>query len=425
MSLFKRKKKEVKTGGISDTSFPWPLFFNKDELNNLLRLGVITPVTFSNAWLLRRAVLKICEPLSGLPVGLYRVGQDDELVQSDPMLSRIKAPNPLMGQADLFKHISAGYLLTGNGFVMLRDSALSGLSGDTSKRGRIKAMIPVSKHNVTIKVGQDYDISYSVRLPGGAEEILDSDHMINVVSFNPDSLVDGVSAIEGVRDVLNTYQLSGKWNKNLLRNSAKPGGVFTAPGILNDDQYKRLKGQLIDDRSGSENAGEDILLEGGVTYQRMSYSPSDMDWLNARKLSIKEVALAFGIPPELMGDGENKTYNNQIEAKRDFYASNILPFMNSILSAFNRMFWPDGALEFRVIESKVAALQENTTEKVAALKDAWWLTPNQRLAEMNMEQSEDPAMDQVLVPAGLTPISDLGYNALEAMPPRTVPEDEE
>ena len=411
-------RREVKQSELS-MDFPWPLIFSPSKLNEWLRRGLISSVSFENAWLLRRAVLKICDPVATMPIGLYRLGDEEELVPDDPVLTRLASPNPLMGQGDFFRAIQAHVLLSGNGYVLLEDSVIPAMGGNTSAR-RVKSMTPVPKEFVDTKIRGGV-VSYEVRRGNGVE-IVDSDHMVNVVAFNPASPINGVSVISGVKDILSTYQLSSKWNNNLLRNYGKPGGVFSTDRNLSADQKKWIKEQYAEKRKGADNAGKDLILDGGLTYREIAFSPSDMDWLNAKKLSIKEVALAFDIPPELMGDPESKTYNSMREAKKDFTETTILPATDSILSALNRKFWPDGKHALRVITSKVSSLQNSLSEMVTSLKDAWWLTPNQRLAAMNMEQGEDPSMDKVYIPSGYMPIDEVGVGIDDLMPDRDEPE---
>ena len=76
---------------------------------------------------------------------------------------------------------------------------------------------------------------------------------------------------------------------------AKDGGGLTG------DQFERLKGELQDAYAGAGNAGRPMVLEGGLKWQSMSLSPADMDFAGLKAAAARDIALAFGVPPMLLG----------------------------------------------------------------------------------------------------------------------------
>ncbi|MEA3035393.1 MAG: hypothetical protein QOH04_1155, partial [Sphingomonadales bacterium] len=116
------------------------------------------------------------------------------------------------------------------------------------------------------------------------------------------------------------HNAATKWNKALLDNAARPSGALVyAPGdgaVLADEQYDRLKGEIEESFSGSANAGRPMLLDGGLKWQAMSLSPADMDFVGLKAAAAREIALAFGVPPMLLGLPGDATYANYQEANR-------------------------------------------------------------------------------------------------------------
>ena len=51
----------------------------------------------------------------------------------------------------------------------------------------------------------------------------------------------------------------------------------------------------------------------------MSLSPKDMDFMEAKHAAAREIALAFGVPPMLLGIPGDNTYSNYQEANRVFW----------------------------------------------------------------------------------------------------------
>jgi len=78
--------------------------------------------------------------------------------------------------------------------------------------------------------------------------------------------------------------------------------VFAADNsVLSAHQFDRLKRELDDTYTGAANAGRPMLLEGGLDWKPMSLTPKDMDFLEAKHTAAREIALAFGVPPMLLG----------------------------------------------------------------------------------------------------------------------------
>jgi phage portal protein BeeE len=67
---------------------------------------------------------------------------------------------------------------------------------------------------------------------------------------------------------------------------------------------------------GAKNAGRPMLLEGGLDWKPMGFSPSDMEFLKTKEAAAREIALAFGVPPQLLGLPGDNTYANYQEANR-------------------------------------------------------------------------------------------------------------
>ncbi len=76
---------------------------------------------------------------------------------------------------------------------------------------------------------------------------------------------------------------------------------------------------------GAANAGRPMLLEGGLEWRPMSLSPSEMDFIEARHAAARDIALAFGVPPMLLGIPGDNTYSNYREANLAFWRQTALP----------------------------------------------------------------------------------------------------
>src|SRR3990170_2881325 len=146
--------------------------------------------------------------------------------------------------------------------------------------------------------------------------------VLHMALFHPLNDHYGLSPLEPAATGIDLHNASGAWNKALLDNSACPSGalVYTAKdGQLTPEQYERLKAELEESFQGAKNAGRPLLLEGGLDWKAMAFSPKDMDFIAAKHVAAREVALALGVPPMLLGIPGDNTYSNYAEANRSFW----------------------------------------------------------------------------------------------------------
>ena len=131
------------------------------------------------------------------------------------------------------------------------------------------------------------------------------------------------------------HNAASGWNRALLENAARPSGALVMDGgdtnTLTTDQFERLKAELHGAYSGAGNAGRPMLLEGGLTWQSMSLSPADMDFAALKAAAARDIALAFGVPPMLLGLPGDSTYANYREANRALWRLTLLPLAGKIL----------------------------------------------------------------------------------------------
>ena len=65
----------------------------------------------------------------------------------------------------------------------------------------------------------------------------------------------------------------------------------------------------------------------------MGFSPSDMEFQKTKESAAREIAVAFGVPPMILGIPGDATYANYQEANRAFYRLTVLPLVSRVASA--------------------------------------------------------------------------------------------
>lgn len=101
--------------------------------------------------------------------------------------------------------------------------------------------------------------------------------ILQLALFHPLNDHYGLAPTEAAAVALDVHNAASAWSKGLIDNSARPSGALVyAPkdgGNLTEDQFERLKRELEAGYQGARNAGRPLLLEGGLDWKAMAYSP--------------------------------------------------------------------------------------------------------------------------------------------------------
>lgn len=300
-----------------------------------------------------RAVRLVSEGVGQVPWFLKDGVQD---IDHHPFLDLMRRPDGQEGTAGFVERVASHLLVAGNAFVeaTMVDGVPRELHVLRPDRTRV-----VSGPDGWPS-GYDYTVDgRSVRIPATSE--FGPAPLLHIRTFHPLDDHYGLAPIEAALTSLDVHNAAAAWNKALLDNAARPSGalVYTGANGLTDDQFERLKKELESGYQGADNAGRPLVLEGGLDWKAMALTPKDMDFIEARNMASREIALAFGVPPMLLGIPGDATYANYQEANRALWRQTILPLARKIADAVGGWLlpaWGDGlAIDLDV--DQIPALQ--------------------------------------------------------------------
>ncbi len=78
-----------------------------------------------------------------------------------------------------------------------------------------------------------------------------------------------------------------------------------------------------------------MLLEGGLDWKPMGFSPTDMEFQKTKDSAAREIAVAMGVPPMLLGIPGDATYANYQEANRALFRLTVLPLATRVCAALS------------------------------------------------------------------------------------------
>jgi len=225
--------------------------------------------------------------------------------------------------------------------------------------------------------------------------------ILHIRLFNPFDDYYGLAPLAAAQTALDTHNAASFWNKALLDNSARPSGalVYARPdgAHLTDEQFTRLRAELEENFSGALNAGRPLLLEGGIDWKPLSLSPKDMDFSESRAGAAREIALAFGVPPLLLGLPGDNTYANFQEANRAFWRQTVIPLVGRLQNSFAAWLAPGYAtLRFEANLDRIDALAEERAREWRRIGDAAFLTRDEQRAAAGYGPAPKEAFDAAL-----------------------------
>jgi HK97 family phage portal protein len=211
--------------------------------------------------------------------------------------------------------------------------------------------------------------------------------ILHLKYFHPLNDWYGLSPVEAAAYSIDQHNQSGAWNQSLMQNGARPSGALVVRvdsnggnGTLSEDQYNRVKQQIDDQFSGPVNAGRPLLLEGGLDWKEMSLTPKDMDFVEAKNSSARDIALAFGVPPQLLGIPGDNTYANLQEARLALWEQTVVPMVCSTADALSRWLLPmfNSRLELCPDIDGISALAIRNQAIWDRIEKASFLTDNEK-----------------------------------------------
>ena len=320
-----------------------------------------------------RCVRMIAEAAASTPLVVF---EDGVRADDHPLARLLARPNPEQSGADLLEGLYAALQTAGNAYLEA--------AGDDEPE-ELWSLRPDRMKVVPGPQGWPAAWEYSVdgRSVRIARRANGWSPVMHLKLFHPTDDHYGFSPLEAAAFAIDVHNASGAWNKALLDNAARPSGALVYGGKdgerLTAEQFDLLKAELSDMHRGTANAGRPLLLEGGLDWKPMSWTPADMDFIAGKHAAAREIALAFGVPPQLLGIPGDATYANYREANVAFWRGTVIPLVRKAAGALTG--WLGARFPGCRIEADldgVAALQVERDALWARLGAASFLTDEER-----------------------------------------------
>jgi HK97 family phage portal protein len=277
-----------------------------DQLEKALRDGDMTgsgkPVTMNRA-MTSPAVYSCVRLLAGgvanMPTSFHkRVDDRTRAPASNHYAARLfmQRPNSWQKPAQFKRMMTTFVCLRGNAYALkIRDG-----------RNGISELWPINPDRMQPEQNDDMTVQYRYTRKDGRQIILPQTEVFHLYLLTINGF-SGVTPITFARETIDGSLEMQTYGNTVFQNGGRMSGQLKHPKKLGKEGLEFLQASMDAYRAGGMKEGKDLILEEGMTYERMSMTAQDAEWINARKFTNSDIYRIFGVPPHMVGDTEKST----------------------------------------------------------------------------------------------------------------------
>jgi len=337
-------------------------------------------------------------------------------VDSHPYNDLMSVPNPITPTEKSYNYSRCGYLaLTGNSYVYSAVPGI-GLNAEIPKQLWVipsPTCQPIAGDNMNPIMG--YKVSYYEPDTVGVDR-MQHVKISNIISnfSSLDEMLVGMSPMLSL--IHDLSQLNDAYNANgvAFQNMA-PAGVLNGEkrdGLeLSEEQGQALQDGFIQRHTGQSNWMKMMVTPARVHWTKIGFSPVDMQILEFMEQAEQHIAKVYHYPLGLLND-KGEVANQSINSRR-LITDAVMPYIRRFDDADTqsvRRWYKDNKLQVMTDLQYYPELQEDMEKVTKWLKDAYWLSNQEKRRAMDYEEE---VRGTVLVPSSLTPLEDILAGSLD------------
>ena len=368
----------------------------------------------------------IASTMATVPLLLYRRLEDGssrkERAPEHPLYRVLHdAPNREMSACEFFEFMTMHLELRGNAYAEIV----------RNQRGDVQELWPLRPDRMEPR-RVEQALVYLYRRPDGTSHLFDADEILHLRALPTDGIM-GLSVIDQCQESLGLSKASDKYAAKFFSNSAMPSALLSVPEgkALSAEAKARLAADWRAAYGNLDNAQRVAILEHGLSYQQISVTPEQAQFLESRKYNVRDIARLFGVPAHLIGDLEQATFSNIEHQSLEFVMHTIRPRCVRIEQAIKRQCLKDDDQQSFFAEFLLDALVRGDLktryEAYQIARMNGWMNADEIRAKENMNPIEDGTGEVYVVASNLIPLDRVGqtYTPPALVSPAADAEDDE
>ena len=359
-----------------------------------------------------RCVKLLSESVAALPVQVMRRKGGIFVDDIDSRLSFLMnvQPDEYMSAFDMWAQAVQQVLLEGNAYIVPEYS---------SATMDFHRLVLCAKGTVALDtVGGIYHVNDYVN---GISGEFREDEIIHLKGMTLADQRIGLSVLDFARLTMDIARVGDSETYDRFKNGGNVRGLVgndTSVRGFGEYQDKELAKTAEDLDSQFHHGKHIVSLPGQVDFKQLSLSSTDLQFLESRKFTVREICRFFGVPPSFVFDDTSNNYKSAEMANVAFLSNTLNPLLRNIESELQRkLFLPSQYGRKRIQFDRrglYACDLDSRVKYQTATIAAGLYTVNEWRAEENKPAVEGG--DKVLVSANLKGIDDLTAQPAPAEP---------
>jgi len=227
-----------------------------------------------------------------------------------------------------------------------------------------------------------------------------------IYSFNPDPRypLRGESLLRSGLRALEVEIQANEYQAKSIKSGGSIDTVIKVKDAASPEQIQEMREgyRKMRDESWSNGTPNEPLFAGGdMDVLRLSLSPSELNYIESKKMTLDDVSILTNTPRDILGLTSGSTYANADAAIRIFLKETIKPLVDELADLLNWHLIPD-EFELEAIDptpenKEQKRLDLETADKVHAL------TTNEKREELGLDPV--PNGDDIYIPINLVPLN--------------------
>jgi HK97 family phage portal protein len=294
----------------------------------------------------------------------FAVHVDGVPAPDHPLQRLLTAVNPFQGAAEFWTRAYSFLWLTGECFLLVeRDRERRGPTELWAFSGRV--IEPVADP-------ERYLSHYRFAPPGAGSgqgfDVARRD-VVPLLLFNPAKPLRGLSPLSALRLGLSTKLHARRANHEIFANGLM-ADVAISFDFANDEQRQRTREALRAAHTGDGRRHGFLVLEKTTAIERLSLTPRDAEFVELDRLTTRDVAKVYRVPPMFLGQLENATLRNFETGYRALWELAILPRVEQVAAALTEHLAPQygPGVSVQPDTAGIAALRTDDGQRAATYR---------------------------------------------------------
>ncbi len=263
---------------------------------------IVSNVTVNQASAMRVIAVNACvkliaENIAALPLQTFNRGDESREPVRKPSESYVwDQPNPEMTPMEFWEQVFGSLLTDGNAFV------------ETVRyRGGAQAIAelwPVAAPAVNIERTKTGRKVFEI-----GNKTYDSSEIMHIPAFRLAGQDRGMSPISAARQGIGVSIAAEKLAAKFFGNGSVLSGIINVEADMSgkQDAVDALVANWNKLHQGTDRAFNVGVLDNSAKFQQLSIPPEDLQFMEARKFQVTEIARLYQVPPHMIADVEKST----------------------------------------------------------------------------------------------------------------------